>query len=449
MACIVHRQSAVMMGREGKLRLILVRMVVLGLCGAILATAQGHWSSAFYAQIGWLRRHPTGQTRFLRLSQGLSTPGLRHLSQPGLATGAEGSAAQPAAAADKKDITESLAVQGGLFVTYFLVQSGMSFYMKWILSKVKVASDLVGVPASFLVTASQQLVAFGLFIVFMLGSRLIGKPYRPKILTSRTEFLLVLGLSLSFSLNIGLNLLSLSLVPLSLTMIIRACSPLSTAFMQALIMKKKQDISAAEWCCLSVGVFCACAVVVAQSGGPSGKASFAFFFGVAMSVASLFSAGLDFVFKGVLGTNVKLNALDTTCYMALPVAFLTSIFGAILSKPVSSSWAARFAPRMTDLAVFQKLWEVNPGVLGCVLVSGLLAFVYNIFVTFLCVNLSPATAAFAGNFNKSATILLSLLVLEGTMMNGPRGLVTVGAVLGNIVAFTLYNLLKKQRQMKK
>jgi len=108
------------------------------------------------------------------------------------------------------------------------------------------------------------------------------------------------------------------------------------------------------------GVACAAIVVIARSDGLCGTASFAFFFGVAMSVTSLFSGALDFVFKGVLGTNVKLNALDTTCYMALPVACLTGIIGSVVAKPVSSSWAASFTPHMTDWSVFVKLWQVNP-----------------------------------------------------------------------------------------
>lgn len=362
-------------------------------------------------------------------------------------TWAEGEAIKEAKPANEA-APASLLKQAVLFLTYFVLQSGMSFYMKWLLSKVKVAENLVGVPASFLVTSSQQLVGFVLFLVFIAGSWLLGKPYKPKPLASRQELLLVLALSLSFTMNIGLNLLSLSLVPLSLTMIIRACSPLSTALMQSTIMRKKQDISAGEWACMSVGVFCATAVVIAQSGGPSGSASFAFFFGVAMSVASLFSGAFDFVFKGILGTSVKLNALDTTCYMALPAAFLTAAIGAVADKPVSKTWATAFTPLMTDWDVFGKLWHVNPTIFGWVALSGILAFVYNIFVTFMVVEMSPATTAFSGNFNKAASILLSLLLLEGNLAPGLRGFTIVAAVLGNIAAFTLYNVLKSKRQKK-
>merc|ERR1719203_1454405 len=102
-------------------------------------------------------------------------------------------------------------------------------------------------------------------------------------------------------------------------MIVRGCSPLSTALLQSIFMQKKAGISAGEWACFVFGVLCASIVVLAQSGGMSGSASFAFFFGVAMCVASLLSSAFDFVFKGILGTSVKLNALDTVYYMSLPI----------------------------------------------------------------------------------------------------------------------------------
>eukprot|EP00442_Polarella_glacialis_P019407 CAMPEP_0115058092 /NCGR_PEP_ID=MMETSP0227-20121206/6145_1 /TAXON_ID=89957 /ORGANISM="Polarella glacialis, Strain CCMP 1383" /LENGTH=440 /DNA_ID=CAMNT_0002443015 /DNA_START=34 /DNA_END=1356 /DNA_ORIENTATION=+ len=356
------------------------------------------------------------------------------------------------ASADKSEAEEAggaFAQQAALFLSYFALQSGMSFFMKFVLSKVRVAQNLFGVPASFLVTSSQQLVGFALFLLLVLGSRLIGKPYKPKAL-ARKELLLVLALSASFTLNIGLNLLSLSLIPLSLTMIIRGCSPLSTSVLQSVMMSKRDNISAGEWACMLFGVGCASAVVFAQSGGLTGNASKTFFFGVAMAVASLFSSALDFVFKGLLGSgSVKLNALDTTCYMAIPAALMTSLLGAVLVKPVSSSWAAHFGPTMTDVAVFSKLWEINPTVFGWILASGLFAFVYNTFVTFMVVKLSPATTAFAGNFNKAATILVSLLLLEGNLPTGIRGVVMIGAIIGNIGAFAVYNILKKRRQSQK
>uniref|UniRef100_A0A7S1WSW5 Sugar phosphate transporter domain-containing protein n=1 Tax=Alexandrium catenella TaxID=2925 RepID=A0A7S1WSW5_ALECA len=348
-----------------------------------------------------------------------------------------------AAAEETKD--GGALLQVALFVAYFFAQSGMSFYMKWILSKVRVSKDLVGIPASFWVTSCQQLAGFLLVLGFIVGSTLIGKGYRPKQLASRKELLLVLLLSCSFSMNIGLNLLSLVLIPLSLTFIIRSCLPLSTAISQTLIQGKSQDISLGEWGCMVFGVVCACVVVVAQSGGAAGSASPTFYFGVAMAVCSIFCGAFDMVFKSVLGTNVKLSPVDTIFYMSLPVVCLTGLIGTI-PKPVSPSWAAQFGSRMSDLEVFKKLFELNPTVLGLVFASGCLAFCYNVFTTFLVVKLSPATTSFAGNFNKAATVTLSLIFLEGQLPPGIRGKALIAAIAGNIGAFALYNKLKSRRQ---
>lgn len=324
----------------------------------------------------------------------------------------------------------------------------MNFYMKWILSKIEVAEGLKGVPASFLVTSTQQLVGLVCVLGLLVVSRAFGRPYTPKPLASGKELLLVLCLSASFALNIGLNLFSLVLIPLSLNLIVRSCLPLSTAVSQTLIQRKTQDISAGEWGCMIAGVLCACVVVLAKSGGPAGSANPMFLFGVAMVVASIFCGAFDMVFKSVLGTSVKLSPLDTTYHMALPVAVFTGLIGALFPKPVSASWAARFGSTMTDVTVFQELWRLNPSVLGWVAVSGVLAFGYNIFQTFLVVKLSPATTSFAGNFNKAATVLLSMIFLEGKLPPGPRGKILALAIVGNIAAFALYNKLKSGRKGK-
>jgi len=363
----------------------------------------------------------------------------------GIARGAEAAEGSTTAEPEKEEGSD-LALQATLFLIYFCTQSGMNFYMKWILSKIHVAQNLVGVPASFLVTSCQQIVGFLLVMSLLLGSRLVGRPYTPKPLASSKELILVLLLSASFALNIGLNLFSLVLIPLSLNLIVRSCLPLSTALSQTLIQRKTQDISPGEWGCMVAGVLCAVVVVIAKSGGPAGSSSPAFYFGVAMVVASIFCGAFDMVFKSVLGTSVKLSPMDTTYHMALPVATFTALIGSAFAKPVSATWAARFGPTMTDIQVFKELWQLNPGVLGWVVASGVLAFCYNVFQTFLVVKLSPATTSFAGNFNKAATVLISLVFLEGRLPPGPRGKVLALAIVGNIAAFALYNALKGRRK---
>jgi len=347
--------------------------------------------------------------------------------------------------AASQDESSSWAVQVLIFLVYLVWQSGMGLYMKGLLSAIKVLPNLKGIPASFFATATQQLVGFLIFMLILLVSRLIGRPYSPKSITPK-QFLLVVCLSVCFSANIGLNLMAMSLVPLSLTLIIRACSPLSTAIVQTLVMGKKNNLSGAQWSCLLAGVMCAAVSVIAQSGSPTAEASFAFFFGIGMSVLSLVSGACDFVIKAKLGTDVKLNALETTCYNALPVAVSCLIAGSIISKPVPKTWAAMYTPQMTDLGVFQRILEVNPGVLKWLALSGVLAFGYNTFTTFVIQKMSPATTAFAGNFNKAAAIMFTLIFIEKGGAPGIRGWIVRLAVVGNIISFTAYNIISKRRK---
>eukprot|EP00435_Cladocopium_sp_Y103_P010454 s4961_g2.t1 len=120
------------------------------------------------------------------------------------------SARTPALSASKSSSSVELLKEGGLFFGYFFSQTGMAFLMKQVLSKVQVAKDLFGVPASFFVIGTQQMVSFCIMLSILAGSRLIGRPLRIKKLElSRVG--LVLALSLCFSLNTGFNLLAMCL----------------------------------------------------------------------------------------------------------------------------------------------------------------------------------------------------------------------------------------------
>lgn len=335
-----------------------------------------------------------------------------------------------------------------LFLTYLVAQTGLNVYMKWLVSKAPVVPGLKGVPASFLITGIQQLTAFVLFMGLLVGSRLLPgfKPYSPRSLRGK-ERLLVIVLALAFSLNVGLNNFSLVLIPLSINLIIRACLPLSTAVSQTLI-RGRQDISLAEWGCMIAGVCCAGVTVLAKIEGRLATTS-ALFFGIIVCILSTFSGAVDLVMKNVLGSDVKLSAIDSMCYMSIPAFFFLLVPGCFWAHPTSSAWATALGSKqVTDLAVLSKVAATNPGIIGLAVLSGLVAFGYNVLTTFLAVQLSPATTSFAGNFNKAAGILFSLLVLEGSLPKGHWGPLLLTSVLGNIAAFVLYNNLRGRKKRK-
>jgi len=257
------------------------------------------------------------------------------------------------------------------------------------------------------------------------------------------------GWSNIFFLNTGLNLFSLTLAPLSVTIIIRSCMPLAAAVAQTIVLGR-QDISTREWLCMVLGVSCAALVVIAN-GGLSGSvtASRAFFIGVAASVSSVICGALDLLVKSVLGKSKKMPATETVLFQALPVALIATMVGFVFSSPVSPSWSAHFQPRITDWEVFRAIFQLKPIVLGFVAWSGVLACGFNLFTTKLVVRLSPATTAFAGNFNKAALTLLSLILIDSNIPPGYRGWLLLAGVIGNIAAFTCYNISKRGRKNKK
>lgn len=303
---------------------------------------------------------------------------------------------------------------------------------------------LKGIPIGFLLTGIQQFVAFAAFCCFLIVGRLFSSGYQVKKLTSVKEYVAVVCFSITFALNIGLNNFSLSLVAISINLIIRSCLPLSTALSQlvvgSIMGQDSARIAAREWFLMIAGVGCAGLATYANSKGSSKHEDSAdLWLGVIVAVASIFSGALNMVLAGVLGTTMKLNPLDTTCYMALPAGLVLLVPSLIVSHPMAK-WPG--FGNMTDWEVMQEVLARNPMALSPVLFSGILAFVYNILQYTLVHKLSAAYAAFAGNFNKAATVALSLLLGLEALPSGDYGRLFLLAVAGNIAAFSVYSSFK-------
>lgn len=338
-----------------------------------------------------------------------------------------------------------------ILLIYFGAQTGMNVYMKSVLSKIVVDAEegLKGVPIGFMLTAIQQLVAFCIFCCFLVAGRLFNSGYQTRKLTTRREVIAVLCFSTAFALNIGLNNFGLSLVAISINMLIRSCLPLSTAVSQIAVgsimgIEKKTSIAPLEWLLMLMGVGCAGLATYAKSAGSESSGESAeLVLGVIVCVASIFSGALNMVLAGVLGSEMKLNPLDTTCYMSLPASLLLLVPALVVSHPMGT-WPG--FPSMTDWEVLREVVARNPYALVPVLFSGVLSFVYNILQYTLVHKLSAAYAAFAGNFNKAATVALSLLCGMEAVPSGQWGFIFIGAVVGNIAAFTAFSSLKVKKK---
>lgn len=355
----------------------------------------------------------------------------------------------------------------GKFLVYFGAQTGMNLYMKDVLSNsvvetsqealargVVIHKDLTGMPAGFAITAIQQIMAFGLFSCFLLVSQFTSCKYTPKTLGSWTDVFAVLLFSLSFILNIALNNYSMTMIPLSVNLIIRSCLPLSTFLSQQLsawVTGRAVSCRSAEIVLMSLGVVCAAIAVVSEKhGAKEAPGQHNLVYGVIVCIVSLLAGSMNLALAGVLGTMVELNPLDTTVYMAVPATVILLPFVFLWSHPTSSDeWEIVMgSSTMTDWKVLSKVAELHPQTILLTLLSGVFALVYNILQYTIVQTLSATHTAFAGNFNKAATISMSLLLGMESLPEGYWGALMILGVVGNIACFTGYSLAKIQPQEK-
>lgn len=331
----------------------------------------------------------------------------------------------------------------GKVLVFFGAQTFMNFYMKFVLSQSVVSEELhlFGFPAAFACTAVQQIVSFVSF-VFMVGlSQLSPVSYNPKKLETSWEYVTVIVFSSTFVLNIALNNYSLSIVSLSINLIIRSCLPLSTYISQTLFGSwagvDVRRASPLEMLLMVLGTFCAVVAVYAKSQSKQDGASDNLFLGVFVCVMSLFSGSMNLALAGLLGSKAELNALDTTLYMAVPavIFLLGPIF--LMRHPVE--WPNQ--GNVTDWEIVLRVWSLRPTMMLLVVLSGVFSSFYNVLQYSIVQSLSAAYTAFAGNFNKAATIVIALMLGVDTLQGGAWSYLMLFAVCGNIGCFTLYSVV--------
>jgi len=332
----------------------------------------------------------------------------------------------------------------GLLLGYFGAQSGLSLYMKLVLSDASISRELglKGVPAAFLITGAQQVVAFLAVSLLLAASWAANWRCDPHRLLSARQFAVVLCLSLAFAGNIGLNNFSLSLMAISLNLVIRSCLPLVTLAMHAVIGIFQPGafpkVTWAETGLISTGVACAGLATLAELKNSRDVAgSQHMLLGVLVCFVSICAGSLDLILGKILGKHMGLNPLDTTWYMSLPAALALLPPGLLLEHP--SDWPG--VERTTDWEVLAKVVSLRPMVLVLVLLSGVFSVSYNVLRYAMVQQLSPAHTAFAGNFNKALTIVMSLMLGLEPVPVGMWGSVMLLSIAGSISAFMVYNFL--------
>lgn len=338
-----------------------------------------------------------------------------------------------------------------MLAIYFGGQSGFSLYMKLVLSGEMVSRKLGlrGMPAAFLITAVQQVVAFGSMALAMVVLYFTRWRYIPRRLSSFKEIGFVLAFSAAVAVNIGLNNFSMALLPVSLNLVIRSCIPLVTLLLQTLARQVWSATPASgarfsDVILMAMGVACAAIAAFAESESkhPSGESRY-LVLGVVMCVLSDFAAAATLILAAAFGKvlDPPLTPLDTIFYMGLPCAMILLPASFLVHHPVS--WHG-FGP-MTDWQVFEKVMEISPLMWLSVIVSGLISGGYNFIQYTVVQRLSAGHAAFAGNFNKAATISLSLWFGLEFLPGGIWSLVMLLGIAGSILSFTAWSYLQSSR----
>merc|ERR1740123_1709732 len=191
---------------------------------------------------------------------------------------------------------------------------------------------------------------------------------------------------------------------------------------------------------MMAGVFFASLSVLAESEDAHSNAETNnhLILGITTCSISNLAAALNLVLAAAFGTYMKMSPLDTTFYMALPVALLLLPAAAYAVHPVS--WPG--AGMMTDLDVVRRVLELSPSTMVWLCFSGIFAAGYNVLNYTVVQKLSATQAAFAGNFNKAASIALSIFLGLEHLPSGAWGALMVLAIAGNVGSFTRYSLLK-------
>merc|ERR1719464_2401989 len=163
-----------------------------------------------------------------------------------------------------------------------------------------VDNDLTGFPAGFALTALQQVISFGVFIVFFAAVYFTPYKYVPKTLNSKFEVFCVIIFGFVFCMNIALNNFSLSLISIAVNLIIRSCLPLTTFLSQRALsmcnLFPRKPFRILEISLMVAGVFFAGLFTIAKIMGSAeqGHKSGNMVLGCIMCIASLLCGSLNF-----------------------------------------------------------------------------------------------------------------------------------------------------------
>mmetsp|Transcript_8555 Transcript_8555/g.22464 ORF Transcript_8555/g.22464 Transcript_8555/m.22464 type:complete len:392 (-) Transcript_8555:185-1360(-) len=328
----------------------------------------------------------------------------------------------------------------------------MNFFMKYLMSHMALRADpgrlngvseVKGFPGPIFWTSTQQAVAFVCATSLVMCYRLTDGKYGyklPPLLTWQAKGQVAL-LSVFFAVNIAMNNFSVSLLSLTANNMIRSCSPFTTALCATLMFGNTMCFE--EWAFMCLGMIFVFVTVLAGASEQT-KENEGFLLGSILCFISTFAGAGMFIIVELAGkAAVKLNAMDSTCYMSLPAAIFLLPGMFVLPHVVGGGWAdGTMEGTHTDAKLVRtiddgKLWLM-------MVVSGIFAAAYNALQFVLVQKLSSTQTAFASLMSKGCTVLIDCFFIK-KFSNPKQFWALVLSAIGGLICFALFSRAKGQR----
>lgn len=227
-------------------------------------------------------------------------------------------------------------------------------------------------------------------------------------------------------------------------MVVRSCTPIAVAVAEWAVYsfmpagdERPPSLGCVDALVMFAGaVFAGLATVASRETISSGHKDASFLVGLAVCCLSMLFAAFNLILARVLGVKFGMKPLDSAVATSLPASALLFVPALMVPHPVA--WPG--SPWLTDWQVFAKVWQLSPETVGLIAVSGIFAVGFNIVQFVLARALSATHIAFVGNFNKAATVVLSMTLGLERLPGGLWSDVMVLSLLGNMAMFTVFSI---------
>jgi len=265
-----------------------------------------------------------------------------------------------------------------------------------------------------------------------------------KLITYPREWVAIIGISVILVMYQGPSNLGYAFLDISLSKTIRSCLPIATVMILAVLsfcwaeLKPNETLCSMALIVAGVAFAVLAAVATQQNRHANHTESTALFLGVVFTCTSVAARALQLIAVKILKDRMSWNAVEITFYQALPASCIMVGLCSV-SHPVP--W--RTQGWLTDWEVMGKVVPLNKSFWQVFILRGIVGVAFNIVKYTVVHETTPTYAAIAGNVNKAAVILLSVLAGFEPVPENKWGVAIWVAIISSFICFASYSMMKK------